>query len=306
MRVITLDDAYVAARTAENVKRLIDDERVLALFNLAGTPTTLAALPILEERKVPLIAPFTGSDALRAAFNRHVFNVRAGYGDEIGQIVRHLSTLGVSKVAVAYLNNAFGKGALAVADQSARKHRVTVVSSAALEVDGKGLQDAVQTIAQGGPAALIVATAGKITSDFIAAYQQANTGAQFYALSVVSSQQLLKELGDRSRGVVIAQVMPHPFAGNNVAARELAALARRQGIETVTYNHMEGFLSAKVLVEGLRRAGRALDRAALIRGIESMHEVDLGGFVVRFSDHNHNGSNYVELSVVGGSGRLLK
>lgn len=306
IRVITLDDAYVAARTAENVRRLIDEDQVLALFNLAGTPTTLAALPIVEERKVPLVAPFTGSDTLRAGFSRYLFNVRAGYGSEIAKILQHLSTIGIQKVAVAYLNNAFGKGALSAVELASKGLGVTVVAATALEVDGKGLEQAVESIARVGPQAVLVATAGKITSDFIGSYQKVRAGAQFYALSVVSSQQLLRELGDRSRGVVIAQVMPHPFAGRNVAARELAAFAQKRGVDTVTYNHMEGFLSARVLVEGLRRAGRALDRAALIRGIESMREVDLGGYVVRFSDRDHNGSNYVELSVVGTSGRLVK
>lgn len=306
IRVITLDDGYVAARTAENTRKLIDEERVLALFNYAGTPTTLAALPIIEERNVPLIAPFTGADSLRSSLRRQVFNVRAGYGDEIARITEHLSTIGATKVAVAYLDNAFGKGALAAAQQAATKYQVTLTASGAMAVDGKGLDDAVRTIAQTHPVAVIVAAAGKSTSDFISAYKKVSAGTQFYALSVVSSQQLLRELAEQSRGVVIAQVMPHPFSGNNAAARELEALARRDGITTVTYNHMEGYLSAKVLVEGLRRAGKTLDRAGLVRGLESMKDVDLGGFVVRFSDRNHNGSSYVELSVVSLSGRVLK
>jgi branched-chain amino acid transport system substrate-binding protein len=306
IRVITLDDGYVATRTVENVKRLIDDERVLALFNLAGTPTTLAALPLVEERNVPLVAPFTGTDTLRTTLRSQVFNVRASYADEIRRITEHLGTIGVTRVAVAYLDNAFGKEALAAAQLAAPKQGVTVTASAPLSVDGKGMAQAVDMIARSGPAAVIVAAAGKGTSDFIDAYQKARAGTQFYALSVVSSQQLLRELGERSRGVVIAQVMPHPFRGNNAAARELEALANRHGTTTLTYNHMEGYLSAKVLVEGLRRAGKALDRVALVRGLESMKDVDLGGYAVRFSDRNHNGSTYVELSVVGLSGRMLK
>lgn len=306
IRLISLDDGYVASRAAENVKRLIDQDRVLALFNLAGTPTTLAALPVLEERKVPLVAPFTGSDSLRSSLRPYVFNVRAGYADEIARIAEHLSTIGVTKVAVAYLDNAFGKGALAAAELAAKKYRVTLTASAAMAVDGKGLDETVRAIAASSPLAVIVAAAGKGTSDFIAAYRRVGAGTQFYALSVVSSEQLLRELGDGSRGVVIAQVMPHPFSGNNVAARELDGLARRHGVTSVTYNHMEGFLSAKVLVEGLQRAGKALDRVALVRALESMKDVDIGGYLVRFSNRNHNGSSYVELSVVGASGRLLK
>jgi branched-chain amino acid transport system substrate-binding protein len=76
---------------------------------------------------------------------------------------------------------------------------------------------------------------------------------------------------------VIAQVMPQPFGGTNAAARELAILARSNGIEELTYNPMEGFLSAKVLIAGLRRAGKRPTPATLARALEGMHEVDLGG-----------------------------
>lgn len=72
--------------------------------------------------------------------------------------------------------------------------------------------------------------------------------------------------------------MPQPFGGTNAAARELTILARRSnGIEELTYNPMEGFLSAKVLIAGLRRAGKRPTPATLARALEGMHEVDLGG-----------------------------
>ena len=306
LKVLTLDDAYDPKRTAQNVRQLIEQDNAFALFNLSGTPTVLAALPILTEHKVPLVAPFTGSDALRKNFSRYVFNVRASYADEIDQIVRHLATVQLSKVGVAYFDNPFGQGGLGAARAAAKKYGISVAAVAPLQADGTGLDAAVTAIVQERPAAIIMATAGKITSDFIAAYLRAGPGTQFYALSVISSQQLIRDLGDRSRGVAIAQVMPYPWGGATSVARELTEMARTKAATDVTYNHMEGFISAKVLVEGLRRAGKSLTRDSFIRGLESMREVDLGGYVVRFSDHSHNGSSYVELSVVSGSGRILR
>ncbi|MCR6477251.1 ABC transporter substrate-binding protein [Variovorax sp. ZS18.2.2] len=305
VRVVALDDAYDPQRTADNVRQLIEKQGVFALFNLAGTPTTLAALPVLRERKVPLIAPFTGTDALRSGFDRYVFNVRAGYADEIEKIVQHLAVLGIDRVGVAYMNNSFGKGGLDAVKSAAARRDVVLAATAPLEIDGSGLRVAAQDLARARPPVIILATAGKLTSDFIAAYQSSGASAQFYALSVVSSQQLIQALGDRSKGVAIAQVMPYPWGSGTKLARELSELASRKGVE-VGYNHMEGFVSAKVLVEGLQQAGPSPTRESLVRGLEGLRELDLGGYVVRFSERNHNGSNHVELTIVGASKRVLR
>ena len=306
IRVISLDDAYDPKRTEENTRQLVERDGVLALFNFAGTPTTLAALQTLRQSKVPLVAPFTGSEALRGSFDRYVFNVRAGYADEIDKIVQHLSTLGVRRAGVAYLNNAFGKSGLEAAKVAATKYGVALAGEAPLQVDGRDLKEAATTIAQSQPPAVIVVTAGKATSDFIATYQALAPGTQFYALSVVSSQQLTQALGPRGRGVAIAQVMPYPWGGASRLARELTELAKRNNVGDVTYNHMEGYVSAKVLVEGLRGAGAAPSREGLVQALEGLREIDLGGFVVRFSDKNHNGSTYVELTIVGSDRKIVR
>lgn len=306
IRVISLDDGYDPKRTEENTRQLVERDGVLALFNFAGTPTTLAALQTLRQSKVPLVAPFTGSEALRGSFDRYVFNVRAGYADEIDKIVQHLSTLGVRRAGVAYLNNAFGKSGLDAAKTAASKYGVTVSGEAPLQVDGRDLKEAATAIARSQPPAVIVVTAGKVTSDFIASYQDLAPGTQFYALSVVSSQQLTQALGQRGRGVAIAQVMPYPWGGASRLARELTELAKRNNVGDVTYNHMEGYVSAKVLVEGLRGAGAAPSREGVVQALEALREIDLGGFVVRFSDKNHNGSTYVELTIVGTDRKIVR
>jgi ABC-type branched-subunit amino acid transport system substrate-binding protein len=305
VRILALDDGYDASKASNNVTRLVDQDNVLALFALAGTPTNMAALPIVRDRRVPLIAPFSGADALRTN-ERYVFNVRAGYADEIRKIVEHLSTIGITEVGVAYMNNAFGKGGLEAVKINAIKHNATVVAAQALELDGKTLADAAAAMAKNRPKAIILVTAGKLTSDFIAQYQKVGGGAQFYALSVVSSQQLLDALGERSAGVAIAQVMPYPWGGVSKLAREISELARRKGIANLTYNHMEGFIDAKVLVEALRLAGASPTRESLTRALEGLTDLDLGGYRVRFSDRDRNGSNFVELTIVGNSKRVLR
>ena len=305
IRIISKDDGYDPVRAAANAKSLIEEDGVVALFNVAGTPTTLAVLPIAREHRIPLVAPFTGTGPLRTPFERYVFNVRAGYADEIEKIVQHLGVLGIHQVAVAYLNNSFGKGGLASAHAAVQKTSVALVAAAPLEVDGRGLKEAAADMARARPQAIILVTAGKTTSDFIAAYQAVASGAQFYALSVVSSRQLIDSLGDRSKGVAIAQVMPYPWGGASELSREILSLAKPQAID-VTYNHMEGYVSAKVLVEALKLTAQSPTPEAIVHALESLHSLDLGGLMLHFSDRNHNGSTYVELTIVGSDKHMVR
>jgi branched-chain amino acid transport system substrate-binding protein len=119
------------------------------------------------------------------------------------------------------------------------------------------------------PKAVVVVSAGRLTSDFISAYQKTSAVAQFYVLSVISSQQLIQALGERSTGVAIAQVTPYPLGGATRLAREITEIAARKGVASATYNHMEGLVSAKVRVEALRLVGPSPTRESLLRALET-------------------------------------
>lgn len=112
IKLITRDDGYEPEKAVAAVKALIQEDRVFALAGSVGTPTGLAALPVLTEQQVPLVGMFTGAQALREPFNRYVFHVRARYFDETERIVQHLTTLGIKKIAVFYQNDAYGKAGL--------------------------------------------------------------------------------------------------------------------------------------------------------------------------------------------------
>src|SRR5262249_21893873 len=77
----SVDDRYEPEGAIAATKKLINEDKVFALFGYVGTPTFNAAAPILTEAKVPLVAAFTGAESLRDPMNRYVFNVRASYYD---------------------------------------------------------------------------------------------------------------------------------------------------------------------------------------------------------------------------------
>jgi len=306
IRLVTLDDAYDPKKAADNTRELIDQHRVLALFQYAGTPPSLAAVPIAEEKRVPLIAPFTGSDALRQKFSRYVFNIKASYSDELAAMVRQLAAVGIDRVAVVYLNNAFGTGGLAAVEKSAGEHGVKLLAKVALEVDGSKMAAAVEQVSKGQPQAIIVVSAGKPSIDFVDAYLKAGHHSTFYMLSVISNTQLVQVLQEKARGIVITQVVPPPWNQSASVARELQARAGEAGLKELTFSQMEGFLSAKFLVEGLKRAGKNLSRDALVRALEDMKKHDLGGYLVELSATKHSSGKFVDLMILGVDGKFRR
>jgi len=115
VRLVTLDDGYVPANTVKAAHQLIDEDHVFALLNVTGTGNVAAIAPLLEQEKppVPLFGPITGADQLRDPAMTNLFHIRASYGDEVEKIVQHLSTLGIQRISVVYLDNGLGKSGLA-------------------------------------------------------------------------------------------------------------------------------------------------------------------------------------------------
>ena len=162
IRVVTEDDGYRPENTVRLVGKMIEQDQVFALMNLTGTANVGAILPLLakENPPVPLISPFTGADLLREPPINHVFNVRASYGDEVEKLVQHLTTLGVPRISVLWMNNGFGKDGLAGARKSMEKRGLKLHSDAPIQADSSDVQQAVQSLSAGEPDAIIMITAG--------------------------------------------------------------------------------------------------------------------------------------------------
>ncbi|MEW5887936.1 MAG: ABC transporter substrate-binding protein [Pseudomonadota bacterium] len=303
----TLDDAYDPQRTTQNTRKLIEEDRVFALFGYAGTGSTLAAQPLAEKAGVPLVAPYTGADALRARTSPVTFHVRAGYGDEMLKIVEQLVTVGVKDIAVAYQDDNFGQAGLKSAEEALNKFKLQAVARGAIAPPNYDAAQAARTVAQAKPGAVILATAGKASVSFVREYLKTGERTQFFGLSVVSSAQLVKELGADAAGIAIAQVVPSPWSSKYAVVRQYRqALAASQDQQEPHHASLEGYIAAKILVEALNRAGRDLTRDKFIAALESMRNYDLGDFTVDFARNKHSGSSYVDLSIVRLSGQIAQ
>ncbi|HEX7435378.1 MAG TPA: ABC transporter substrate-binding protein, partial [Caldimonas sp.] len=282
-------------------------EDVFALFGYVGTPTCLAALPLVNAAKIPFFGPFTGAEALRDPFSKVVFHLRASYYDETGLIVRQLTTLGLKKIAVFYQDDAYGKAGLEGVKRALKPMGLEPVGLGTVQRNTVDVGAAVKDIVATRPEAVVQIGAYKSCAAFIRAARKAGYGGTFFNVSFVGTQALAEELGKSGRGVIVSQVMPFPFSTTTPIAREYLDAVRKAGPDAQpNYSSMEGYLAAKVFAEGLRRAGRSPSREALVGGLESIQNASFGGFQVDFGPRDHVASNFVDLSMLTEDGKVRR
>lgn len=310
VRQEVLDDAYQVADTVKLTRALLARPEVVALYGFAGTAniTQLLADGVLEQGGAALVAPYTGGESLRSPFNPWIFHVRAGYADEAEHMVQQLTTLGMTRVAVMYQDDGFGKAGLAGVQAALAKRNLSLVVAAGYERNTDQVDEAVKAIQGADVQAVIMIAVNKPAAAFIRRYRERGGGAQLYNISVVDPAEIVKIAGlKNAHGLGISQVVPYPYRPQLPAVREYHALLKQYapGAE-VSYTSFEQFLGAKVLVEALRRAGPAPSRAKVVKALESLQNYDLGGIALGYSPTNRVGSRFVEVTVIGSNGRLMK
>ncbi len=306
LKLISRDDGYEPEKAAAAVKALIEEDKVFALIGSVGTPTTLAAVPAINAAGIPLIGPFTGAQALREPFNRNLFHVRASYFDETERIVQHLSTLGIKKIAVFYQNDSYGKAGLAGVERALTKRNLKPAAAVTVERNSVDVAAALAEILKAAPEAVIQISAYKSCAALIKQARAKAYGGQFFNVSFVGSQALANELGDAGVGVTISQVVPFPYIASSVVVREYQQRMTEAGQKEFDFSSMEGFLAAKVFTEGLRRTGKNLTRDGLMTALESLRDLNMGGFTINYGPKEHEGSRYTDLTIIGRGGKFMR
>jgi ABC-type branched-subunit amino acid transport system substrate-binding protein len=310
IRVLVADDGYKVEETVRLTREALANPAVVALYGFAGTSNVGKLLTdgVLNQGGAALVAPYTGGEPLRSPFNPWIFHVRAGYADETEHMVQQATTLGMTRIAVMYQDDGFGKAGLEGVQKALAKRKLTLSVAAPYERNTDNVDEAVKLVKASDAQAVIMISVNRPTSAFIKRYREAGGGAQLYNISVVDPAEIVRLAGlKNAHGLGVSQVVPYPFTPNLPVVREYQALLKKYAPgELVNYTSFEQFLGAKVLVEGLRRAGPQPTRAQVVKALESMGRFDLGGTLVGYSADNRVGSRYVEVTVIGSSGRLLK
>jgi branched-chain amino acid transport system substrate-binding protein len=305
IEIVTLDDKFDPALSAKNAEKLVKEQHVFALFQSRGTPHTQAIVPILEANKVPLVAPSTGASVFHEPVHPLVFNVRAKYQDEVIKAVQHFSTVGVTQIALVHVDDAFGKDGMEGFVKGMEMQKLTPSTILKFDRVKPDIPAVVAGIAKVEPQAVILIASAGTTAPMIKALRAAGSRANIMTLSNNSAKSFVDSIGKDGMGVIVSQVTPAADLVTTKLGQEFRQAAKENHV-VASYAAMEGFVSAKVLVEGLQRAGRNLTRESFMHALESIHKEDLGGLMLTYGPNRHTGSEYVELTIIGKGGRFLR
>ncbi len=305
--LISMDDGYVPEAAAQNMKRLIDEERVLAVLGNVGTPTAKVTVPIATEKKTLLFGAFTGAGLLRPTPpNRYVINYRASYLQETAAMVRGLLNGGVLpyQIAIFSQDDSYGDAGYAGVMRGLEEvgylhgYRLAHGRYERNTVDvQKGLLAILEAPIE--PRAIIMIGAYAACAKFIRIAKRALPNAIFLNVSFVGSTALMNTLGEDSEGVVVTQVVPH-FASDLFLTTDY----RRDLLEFApnaqqSFVSLEGYIVARIFVEGLRRAGPEVDRESIIDALLGIRDLDIGiGTPISFSAEVYQGSQMVWPTVI--------
>ncbi|PTT89696.1 amino acid ABC transporter substrate-binding protein [Pelomonas sp. HMWF004] len=304
LNLVSLDDKFDPKLSAVNAKKLID-QGVIALFLTRGTPHSQAVLPLLAEHRIALVAPSTGAMVMHKPLNPWVFNVRASYQREAERAIEHLGMIGSTRIAIVQVDDAFGDDAATGALAGLAKAKQAAVAHEKYNRDKPDMGAVVSRVLAKSPQAVLFVGTGDAVAQGMKAVRAGGSTAQLVTLSNNASAGFIKDLGPTGHGVIVSQVFPNERSIAKTLIKEAQEGAKKARLE-LTPSMVEGYASAKVLVEGLMRAGPKASRQGLRDTLEGMKNVDLGGLELGYSAADHSGLDYVDLAIIDQSGRFRR
>lgn len=302
----SMDDAFDPKRSAQNARALIA-KGVLALFLTRGTPQNEAILPVIKETGTPLVAPSTGASVMHDPVNPLIFNVRTRYQTEAEDAIAQLASQGITRIAIVHVNDSFGKDCLQGYLRGMKEAKLQPVGIFEYDRKKGDTNAAAAEVIKLDPQAIVTAGHSKPLSNLVRKVRGAGlAGTQIVTLSNLSSQSFLRDLGDVKHGVIVMQVFPNPERMTTRLAVELHHLSVGHPDFVISHMAMEGFAAAKVLVEGLRRAGPHPTRGSFIAAMNGLRDYDLGGVKLSYAADDHSGLQYVEASMVNKHGTFTQ
>lgn len=311
IRLFSADDGYNAEQTLKLVKEAAQAQRPLAFLGIVGTGNVEILLKddLLDKLGIPLIGARSGASSLSSPPAPWLFLTRAGYAHEISRMLGLYLPLGYRRVAAFYQNDAFGRDGLKSLEHAVGKGGGELVARGSYEKNTTQVEAAVRTIAETAPQLVVMVSNTAASAEFVRQFRATGVPAQLATLSVTDGAQVVDKTGAAvAHGLAISQVVPDPSDSSLALIREIRERARKFPPTDSPINHtfIEGYLAAKVLGEGIRRAGVEPTPKKLRDALETISGYDAGGITIGFAADDHVGSRYSDITILNRNGRLLR
>jgi branched-chain amino acid transport system substrate-binding protein len=318
LRLVAVDDGFEPARTAAATKDLVYARKVFGFVGSVGTAGAEVTLPVANEKGLLFFGAVSGASFLRNnPPDRYVFNLRASYAEETAAILRYLvevRKIAPARIAVFAQDDAFGEAGFEGVARMMRHYRqdpakVLRVGYRRNTADVEAAVKAIASHAKDVGAVVMVATY-KAAARFIERLRDAKVrGLVLTNVSDVGANALAEELAQLGPGygdgVIVTQVVPPPGGKEAPLEAYREQLRRYAPGERPGFLSLEGWLAARLLVEGLQRAGKNAGVEAVVEALEHVQGLDLGlGTPVGFGPSEHQASHAVWGTVIDAKGQL--
>lgn len=302
LELISEDDEGKRDKTLTNTKNLVENRNVIALLGFTSGAGVESSLQYLAAAKTVMLSPLTGNVAIRENFNRYLFHTRAGYTDEIALAVKQLRANGLSRYAIVYLEDAKLNGeTMRVA---LAKEKLKPILDIALDRNATDFSTQIASISTGNIDAVMFITNGAPFTKFVSGLRKLGFNGQLITSSFAGTR-FVQDAKKDAAGAVVVQVLPPLSKDFLPIVRDFKAhLKEFDATAKPNITSFEAYISARVLVEALQRTKGDVSREAVVRALEGFGTMDLGGYEIKFTSTNHDGSKFVDTSVVARDGSL--
>ncbi len=300
VELVSMDDGYEPDRCALNTQKLVEEEKVLALVGYVGTPTAAVIAPYAEEGQVPFLFPLSGASFLSLPLKRWVFTLRPSHAQEVEALVKVLLEKGIEDVGLFYQRDTYGWDVAEALEDSLSKHGLRMKEKGSYRRNSTSVSGALERLVEGAPSAVVMAGTWEPCALFAKGIRETGWSPLLLALSSVGGEAYAKAAGEAGEGTLVCQVVPHP----QTLLPIIQEFRKLGGEEEPSHASLEGFLAAILFVEALRSMGSGVGRESLVRSLETLNEVEIGGVVFNLSGGNHQALSTTYLTMVRG-GKLL-
>ena len=307
LQLTALDDGFNPQKAADNARELAAGKAV-ALVNCWGSSSCSTMVPVATQAGLPLVGGIAGGGTMRSEPGRYAFNIRASTVAEIVTMVMHMASIGQTSVAVFYQDDGFGKGSHKTALEVLGKRNLKPVLEMAMAPDGSNAAAIAKAMAE-LPAlnSALVLASPPATIALITQARKNGLRTQFYNLAAQANNTVLQGLGEHTGNVVFSTLVPSPWRSAIAVVKDYQQVAEAaEGKPHYSYLGMEVYLNARTLVEGLRKAGRNVQRESLVTALETLDAHQYGPMALRFGAKQREGSSYVGLAMIDRRGHFIE
>lgn len=308
IRLIVADDHFKPEQTSELIMSM--NGKVSALLPPVGSAQLERVFKdgVFDKINLPVVGTIPATESFRFPLNRNIFHFRAGDNDQLEKIIDLLTSVGVTKIALLAPANTNGEQVAAFMGEALAKRKLKPATIQKYTIAAKiDFGAAIKGFQAASADAIVLSGPPFATAQFVRDAKAGGLSAALYGLSYTDYRLVAKMAGlEAARGVAISQVLPSPAKRTMPLIKEFREDFEKYNKATIepSFFNLEGYIAAKVIVEAIRRSKNA-SPDGVRRGLEQMHNVNLGGYYVDFSPIKHTGSNFVDMSMIGAKGELV-